>query len=77
MSCATCRSVRKELGLEVSDRIVVRYATDERELALTLDEHGESIAREVLAESFSNGAVSGHPFPSAERPRGFFDVRRA
>jgi isoleucyl-tRNA synthetase len=71
------QTVRKDLGLEVSDRIVVRYATDDTELALTLDEHGESIAREVLAESFTNGAVSGHPFPSAERPRGFFEVRRA
>jgi isoleucyl-tRNA synthetase len=71
------QTVRKELGFEVSDRIVVRYATDDAELSRTLEEHGESIAREVLAESFSNGAVSGHPFPSAERPRGYFEVRRA
>jgi isoleucyl-tRNA synthetase len=71
------QNVRKELGFEVADRIVVQHATDDAELALTLDEHGESIAREVLAEGFAQGAASGHPFPSAERPRGFFDVRRA
>ena len=71
------QNVRKELGLEVSDRIVVRFATEEPELAQTLAEHGETIAREVLAEQFSNGAGAGHPFPSAENPRGIFDVRRA
>jgi isoleucyl-tRNA synthetase len=71
------QNVRKELGFEVSDRIVVRFSTDDGELARTLAEHGETIAREVLAEEFSNGAGSGSPFPSAENPRGLFDVRRA
>jgi len=71
------QNVRKKLGFEVSDRIVVKYATDDAELTQTLAEHGETIAREVLAEQFSNGAVSGDPFPSAENPRGRFDVRRA
>jgi isoleucyl-tRNA synthetase len=71
------QNVRKELGFEVSDRISVQYATDDAELALTLGEHGETIAHEVLAESFGNGAGAGHPFPSADRPRAFFDVQRA
>jgi isoleucyl-tRNA synthetase len=71
------QTVRKELGFEVSDRIAVRVATDDAELAQTLAEHGETIAREVLAEQFSNGGGGGgHPFPSAERARGFFDVER-
>ncbi|MEO9176812.1 MAG: DUF5915 domain-containing protein, partial [Gaiellales bacterium] len=72
------QNVRKELGFEVSDRIFVRYTTDDAELALTLGEHGDSIAREVLASAFGNDAAgAGHPFPSAERPRAFFDVQRA
>ena len=71
------QNVRKELGFEVSDRIVVQLATDDAELAQTLDEHGESIAREVLAEEFSNGAESGTRSPPPRTPAGLFEVRRA
>jgi isoleucyl-tRNA synthetase len=71
------QNVRKELGFEVSDRIVVTYATDDAELALTLTEHGEAIAREVLAVSFGEGSTTEHAFPSAERARGVFGVQRA
>jgi isoleucyl-tRNA synthetase len=71
------QSVRKELGFEVSDRVRVRFSTDDAELQQTLAEHGASIAREVLAEEFANGASgTAHPFPSAERARAFFDVDR-
>ena len=53
------QNVRKELGFDVSDRIAVRYAADERGAAV-LDAHGEWIAREVLAESFEPGAGGEH-----------------
>ncbi len=69
------QNVRKELGFEVSDRIVVQYATEDAELARTLAEHGETIAREVLAEQFSNGAVTRSPVPVGREPAG--RVRRA
>ena len=68
--------MRKELGFEVSDRIVVRYAADDAEPRV-LDAHGESIAREVLAERFEpNGAGGESSRSPPAAPRGF-EVRRA
>jgi isoleucyl-tRNA synthetase len=55
------QNVRKELGFDVSDRIAVRHAADERGSAV-LDAHGASIAHEVLAESFEPGTASDHRF---------------
>jgi isoleucyl-tRNA synthetase len=57
------QNVRKELGYDVSDRIAVTYAANERGAAV-LDAHGASIAREVLAERFEPGDGGEHRFAS-------------
>jgi len=49
------QEARKSDGLEVTDRIAVRWATDDGELAAALATHGELIAGEVLAVSFGPG----------------------
>jgi isoleucyl-tRNA synthetase len=53
------QDARKSDGLEVSDRIALRWATAEPELAAALTTHGELIAGEVLAVSFGPGEGSG------------------
>jgi isoleucyl-tRNA synthetase len=50
------QDARKASGLDVSDRIVVRWATAGTDLAAALGEHGRAIAGEVLAVSFGPGA---------------------
>ena len=69
------QNVRKELGFDVSDRIAVRYAADERGAAV-LDAHGASIAREVLAERFEPGDGGDHRF-AADGAEIAFEVARA
>ena len=49
------QEARKASGLEVSDRIRVRYSASDS-LASALDEHGDLVADEVLATSFAAGA---------------------
>jgi isoleucyl-tRNA synthetase len=56
------QNVRKELGLDVSDRIAVRYSANERGAAV-LAAHGTWIAGEVLAERFEpDGGGGDHRF---------------
>jgi len=50
------QEARKTSGLDVSDRIVVRWTTAYADLAAALNEHGAMIAGEVLAVSFGPGA---------------------
>jgi isoleucyl-tRNA synthetase len=50
------QDVRKGDGLDVTDRIVVRWAADDPDLAAALDEHGPLIAAEVLAVEFEPAA---------------------
>jgi isoleucyl-tRNA synthetase len=57
------QDARKSAGLIVSDRIVVRWASPDPELAAALAAHGPLIAGEVLAVSF--GAAS-EPGPGGE-----------
>jgi isoleucyl-tRNA synthetase len=49
------QEARKASGLDVSDRIVVRWATSDAGLAAALGQHGPAIAGEVLAVSFGPG----------------------
>jgi isoleucyl-tRNA synthetase len=49
------QDARKSAGLEVSDRIVLRWAAADPELAAALEAHGSLIAAEVLAVSFGPG----------------------
>jgi isoleucyl-tRNA synthetase len=53
------QEARKASGLNVSDRIVVRWTTADVDLAAALAEHGAMIAGEVLAVSFGPGAGPG------------------
>jgi isoleucyl-tRNA synthetase len=50
------QDARKSDGLEVSDRISLRWATADAGLAAALTEHGSLIAGEVLAVSFAAGS---------------------
>ena len=51
------QDARKSSGLSVSDRIVVRWASSDTEVAAAIAAHGAAIADEVLAVSFA--AASG------------------
>jgi isoleucyl-tRNA synthetase len=49
------QDARKSSGLEVSDRIELRYHATDDELAAALDEHRALVADEVLATRFGPG----------------------
>jgi isoleucyl-tRNA synthetase len=53
------QDARKSAGLAVSDRIVVRWAAPDPDLAAALAAHGPSIASEVLAVSFGAAPEPG------------------
>jgi isoleucyl-tRNA synthetase len=53
------QDARKSDGLQVSDRIELRWATPDDDLAAALSAHGELIAGEVLAVSFGPGEGPG------------------
>ncbi len=49
------QEARKNSGLDVADRIAVRWRADGGELAAALAEHGTLVADEVLATDFADG----------------------
>jgi isoleucyl-tRNA synthetase len=49
------QQARKNAGLEVSDRIKVRFASTDEEVLLASHQHKQSIADEVLAVEFVQG----------------------
>jgi isoleucyl-tRNA synthetase len=53
------QEARKSDGLEVTDRIVVRWSAGDPAVAAALTTHGEMIAGEVLAVSFGPGEGTG------------------
>jgi isoleucyl-tRNA synthetase len=53
------QDARKSAGLIVSDRIVVRWASPDPDLAAALEAHGAFIAGEVLAVSLRAGLEAG------------------
>jgi isoleucyl-tRNA synthetase len=60
------QDARKADGLDVSDRITLRWHAASPELATALAEHGQLIAGEVLATDFCSGAP-GPGAPSGSR----------
>ena len=52
------QEARKSSGLEVSDRIVLRYAATRDDTADALAEHAELVADEVLAPDYAPGEPS-------------------
>jgi len=55
------QDARKADGLEVSDRIALRWEAPDPDLAAALTEHGQLIAGEVLATEFSRVAAGAEP----------------
>jgi len=53
------QDARKADGLEVSDRIALRWEAPDPELAAALTEHGQLIAGEVLATEFGPLGTAG------------------
>jgi isoleucyl-tRNA synthetase len=60
----TVQDARKSDGLDVSDRISLRWSTADPELAAALTEHGAMISGEVLAEDYAPRGTET-PGPSA------------
>ena len=60
------QDVRKSDGLDVTDRIVVRWAAADPDLEAALVEHGSAIASEVLAVEFEQATDEGQLPPGAD-----------
>ncbi|MQY16771.1 Isoleucine--tRNA ligase [Streptomyces sp. RB5] len=73
------QEARKNSGLDVADRIQLRWASSSAELTLALEDHAALIADEVLATDFAAGEgdeAFGAPF--ADEPLGLtFRLRKA
>ena len=52
------QEARKSSGLDVADRIELRYQTSQDETSAALAMHGEVVAEEVLAVDFAEGKPS-------------------
>ena len=52
------QNARKEAGLEVSDRIAVRWSTEDTTVAAAIRAHAAAISKEILAIDFAEGAAS-------------------
>jgi isoleucyl-tRNA synthetase len=53
------QEARKNSGLDVADRIALRWSSSDDELRRTLEEHSALIAEEVLATDFAAGDADG------------------
>ncbi len=51
------QEARKNSGLDVADRIVLRWLAEDEETAAAITEHGALVAEEVLAVDFAAGAA--------------------
>ncbi len=54
------QGLRRDMGLDVTDRIALRWAADDAGIAAAFVAHSEFIAGEVLAASISRGTDGGH-----------------
>jgi isoleucyl-tRNA synthetase len=72
------QEARKAAGLEITDRIVLRYETTEPDTAAVLADQADLIAEEVLAIDYGTGRLSGrrHEFHDDELGLTFW-LRRA
>ncbi|GHD15326.1 isoleucine--tRNA ligase [Nocardiopsis kunsanensis] len=72
------QEARKRSGLKVSDRIHVRWSASEETASSTLEEYGETIAGEVLADAFAAGEIDGDLFTTSSEEFGVtFGFRKA
>lgn len=52
------QTMRRDLDLDLTDRIVVTYATEDETLAAAVEEHADSIRGETLADRIEAGAAA-------------------
>jgi hypothetical protein len=62
------QEARKSSGLDVTDRIVLRWTARDEGLAATLAEHAPLIAGEILAVSFGPGDPVAGADPAVDAP---------
>ncbi|HEY3504889.1 MAG TPA: isoleucine--tRNA ligase [Actinocatenispora sp.] len=55
------QEARKSAGLDVADRIVLRWRATDEDTAAALSEHAALVADEVLAVDFAEGGPTGEP----------------
>jgi isoleucyl-tRNA synthetase len=55
------QEARKVTGLEISDRIMLTWQATDSDMAAALHQHGDSLAREVLALQVTEAAGAGEP----------------
>ena len=61
------QEARKNDGLQVTDRIWLRWSSDDPEVVAALTEHAELIAGEVLAADYAPGTGPASERPASER----------
>lgn len=73
------QEARKNSGLDVADRIALRWSSADPELVTALTDHAELIADEVLATDFATGeADASYGDPFTDEPLGLtFRLRKA
>ncbi|GAA0929556.1 isoleucine--tRNA ligase [Virgisporangium aurantiacum] len=72
------QDARRSTGLDVTDRIDLRYETSDAEVAEALTEHGDRVAEDVLATTFGSGGPGwpARPYHDADLRLTFW-LRRA
>ncbi|MFI6346917.1 isoleucine--tRNA ligase [Streptomyces sp. NPDC050560] len=72
------QEARKNSGLDVSDRIALRWSSDDPAVAAAVTEHAVLIAEEVLATDFAQGAPADFGTPFTDEALGLtFALRKA
>lgn len=72
------QEARKNSGLDVADRIVLRWRATSEETAEAIAEHGPLVAEEVLATDFAAGAADWDSETFADDSLGLaFQLRKA
>jgi isoleucyl-tRNA synthetase len=72
------QEARKSAGLDISDRIALRWQASDPMVAEAMREHGDLIAGEVLATSYAEGEPDAGDFGAADADLGLtFGFHRA
>ncbi len=73
------QEARKNSGLDVADRIALRWSSADPEVVTALTDHAGLIADEVLATDFASGEADGaYGDPFTDEPLGLtFRLRKA
>ncbi len=70
---ASVQQLRREAGLDVSDRIVLEWESADPEIAMAFEQHSQLIAQEVLATAITAGSeaqkTEAREEPRPRRPR--------